>query len=598
LLLSAFLLSASLATAQETPLPPPSHLSTDARSQLAEAAQDSRLEPWQREFMLGVARGNVEGAAAPALSGRSSAPVEIATDDGAWTAFSPPSARAGHTAIYDPVRDRMVVFGGYDANEGNRNDVWALSLSGSLAWSEITPAGSLPSARAYHTAIYDPVRDRMVVFGGLDGGGTRLSDVWALSLSGSPAWSEITPPGSSSSARWGHTAIYDPVRDRMVVFGGNGGGNDVWEFWLAGSPGWGVLAPVGSPPSARQGHTAVYDPVRDRMVVFGGGQCFIQDYVWALSLSESPAWSQLAPGGEVSGHTAIYDPVRDRMVVFGGRGCSLTPGANYSNGVLALSLAGTPAWSSPAPAGSLPFLRGGHTAIYDPLRDRMVVFGGSYNSGGLFPHPSTYYNDVPALSLAGSPAWSELPTPTLLARFDAEVTSAGVRLRWQFGEPERIVSEALERAANPVGPWLSLPLETHRTADATEALDQSVVPGQNYYYRLTANLSDGTRAVFGPISAVAVLAVKVSGLTGIAPNPAAASARIDFALVRGERVRLSVIDIAGREAAILADGPMAPGSYSMMWDGRQGGTRLPAGVYFVRWTSAGKTMNRKLVLVP
>ena len=51
-----------------------------------------------------------------------------------------------HTAIYDPVRDRMVVFGGYDGN-GNRNDVWALSLSGSPAWSELTPAGSLPSAR-------------------------------------------------------------------------------------------------------------------------------------------------------------------------------------------------------------------------------------------------------------------------------------------------------------------------------------------------------------------------------------------------------------------------------------------------------------------
>jgi hypothetical protein len=67
--------------------------------------------------------------------------------------------------------------------------------------------------------------------------------------------------------------------------------------------------------------------------------------------------------------------------------------------------------------------------------------------------------------------------------------------------------------------------------------------------------------------------------------------------VREERVRISVVDIAGREAAVLADGQMAPGSYSMLWDGRQGSTRLPAGVYFVRWTSAGKTMNRKLVLV-
>ncbi len=216
----------------------------------------------------------------------------------------------------------------------------------------------------------------------------------------------------------------------------------------------------------------------------------------------------------------------------------------------------------------------------------MVVFGG-YEGDGTTP----YRNDVWALN------WDQT-NPTLLVRFEAEVTSAGVRLRWQFGEPERIVSEALERAANQVGPWVPLALESHRTADAIEALDPSVVPGQNYYYRLTASLTDGTRAVFGPISAATVLATKVSGLTGIAPNPASASAKIDFALVREERVRISVVDIAGREAAILADGQMAPGSYSMLWDGRQGSTRLPAGVYFVRWTSARKTMNRKLVLVP
>ena len=262
------------------------------------------------------------------------------------------------------------------------------------------------------------------------------------------------------------------------------------------------------------------------------------------------------------------------MVVFGGGGEN-----SYIYEVWALSLAGSTAWSALAPAANPPS-QGAGTAIYDAVRDRMMVFGGG-GSGSL--------DDVWALS------WDHT-TPTLLARFEAEVTSAGVLLRWQFGEPERIVSEALERAANQVGPWMPLALESHRTAEATEALDPTAAAGETYYYRLTANLSDGTRAVFGPISAIAVLAVKVSGLTGIAPNPASASAKIDFALVREERVRISVVDIAGREAAILADGQMAPGSYSMLWDGRQGSTRLPAGVYFVRWTSAGKTMNRKLVL--
>ena len=134
----------------------------------------------------------------PGAHGAPQRPSATAADDGTWIAAPQPTARFCHTAIYDPVRDRMVVFGGYDG--GYRNDVWALSLAGSPAWSELAPGGTPPSARDAHTAIYDPVRDRMVVFGGYDGASLR-NDVWALSLSGSPAWSELAPAGTPPVAR-------------------------------------------------------------------------------------------------------------------------------------------------------------------------------------------------------------------------------------------------------------------------------------------------------------------------------------------------------------------------------------------------------------
>ena len=222
LLFAGFLLRASLAAGQAPPFPPRSHLTPDARSRLAEAARDSTLEPWQREFMLEVVHGKPTGAAirpALALPGVALRTTGTPADDGSWIAIPPPSGRYTHSAIYDPVRDRMVVFGGYDGIDRECNDVWALSLSGSPAWIALTPAGGPPSARLYHTAIYDPVRDRMVVFGGNDYFG-YFNDVWALSLAGSPAWSEITPAGGPPPARAGHTAIYDAARDRMVVFGG------------------------------------------------------------------------------------------------------------------------------------------------------------------------------------------------------------------------------------------------------------------------------------------------------------------------------------------------------------------------------------------
>jgi hypothetical protein len=188
----------------------------------------------------------------------------------------------------------MLVFGGDDGSGSGRNDVWALSFAGSPAWSLVTPTGSPPPPRHSHTATYDPVNDRMVVFGG-DSDFVPLNDAWALSLTGSPAWNVLAPAGTPPSVRDSHTAVFDPVRHRIVVFGGDdgtgGGFNDVWALSLSGSPAWAELAPAGTPPSPRHFHSAIYDPVRDRMITFegapeDGGSSLAP---WAL------AWSSVLP---------------------------------------------------------------------------------------------------------------------------------------------------------------------------------------------------------------------------------------------------------------------------------------------------------------
>jgi len=219
----------------------------------------------------------------------------------------------------------------------------------------------------------------MIVFGGY--AGRILNDVWGLSLSGSPTWFTLAPAGRPPSARYDHTAIYDPLRDRMLVFGGNDAGYhflyDAWALSLVDTMAWSLIVPVRMRPMPA-GHTTIYDPVRDRMLVFGGFDAgYFQNYVWALSLGETPAWRQIVPAGTPPTprrqHTAIYDPVRDRMLVFGGEGNNF----GGLNDIWALSLGDTPAWSLVAPLGTPPPERYGHTAIYDPLRDRMVVFGGA-----------------------------------------------------------------------------------------------------------------------------------------------------------------------------------------------------------------------------
>jgi hypothetical protein len=237
---------------------------------------------------------------------------------------------------YDPARQRLIVFGGYghhypgDPN-AYLNDLWQLSLDGTPAWTELIPSGTGPTGRLAGASIYDPLRQRFVVFGGTVGASV---DVWQLSLSGEPTWSILAADGAPPIAGYGMTTIYDPVRDRMLMFGGStsddyfGVHNQVWELTLSDSPDWRQLSPLGTPPSPRRTLTSLYDPLRDRMITFGGWDGMSNDTTsflgdtWALSLSGELRWTQLLPDGDTpigrDAMTAAYDAKHDRLVVFGG----------------------------------------------------------------------------------------------------------------------------------------------------------------------------------------------------------------------------------------------------------------------------------------
>src|SRR5439155_73218 len=154
------------------------------------------------------------------------------------------------------------------------DDVWALSLSGTPQWTRIEATGVAPAPRYRHSAIYDPVRDRMIVFGG-KGDSTSFNDTWALSLGEVPAWSRIQTAGTLPRTRASHSAIYDPVRSRLISFGGIGAAsedpiNEAWALTLVPAPSWSRIEAAGAPPAPRKGHVAIYDRFRDRMVGYGG----------------------------------------------------------------------------------------------------------------------------------------------------------------------------------------------------------------------------------------------------------------------------------------------------------------------------------------
>jgi hypothetical protein len=187
-------------------------------------------------------------------------------------------------------------------------------------------------------------------------------------------------------------------------------------------------------------------------------------------------------------------------------------------------------------------------------------------------------------------------TATLLSLFQAEPVADGIEVRWLFGDPQMFASADLERAEARPGPWGKVEVERREEQGATVAVDRTAVAGSTYYYRLVATTRNGEVMFFGPLSATVGRAITEFALVSVTPNPTAGLARIEFTLPREARVRLSVVDIQGREVAMLADAPYRAGRYQATWSGKTGRDGAAAGVYFVRYQVPGRSQVRRVVV--
>lgn len=397
----------------------------------------------------------------------------------AWVQLTPtggpPSTRYGHSSVYDPVSNRLIVFGGCSPGPCTTtgpgvtlNDLWVLSNAngqgGTPTWIQLTPTGGAPPPRHHHVTVYDVVNNRMVIW---SGDGTyqslpNLTDVWVLTnangldkvtgLPATPNWSQLFPTGGpppsgvSFPGRELATGVYDSIANRMIVFGGGACDpcttkNDVWVLTnangLGGTPQWLQLFPTGGPPAPREGHSAVYDAAGDRMVVFGAAAGYTND-TWVLAhasgfdratgMSTTPAWTQLTPTGTLpparSNNEAAYDTATNRMVIFGG-----TDATSFFNDVWLLDNAngagaGVSAWSQILPTGAAPPPRYlfSRYETYDGASKRMLVFGGLGGSAG-----STAFNDSWVLTEAngGGGATGVITVTTNLTAATFTVTGPG-----------------------------------------------------------------------------------------------------------------------------------------------------------------------------
>jgi hypothetical protein len=190
------------------------------------------------------------------------------------------------------------MFGGR-ANGLALGDTWFLALNGGATWSHLESTTDGPEPRFGASAIYDPIGDRVLLFGGIGGddGSPTFGDTWQLSLAGDPQWTRLSLP-TAPPPRCFASMVYDARRQRLVLFGGRETDGtslrDLWFLPLGSGAGWAMGDTSGSVPIARWGASAAYDPDRDRMLLFDGTRAPCGDLdgvvyeTWALDFYTPP----------------------------------------------------------------------------------------------------------------------------------------------------------------------------------------------------------------------------------------------------------------------------------------------------------------------
>ena len=339
-----------------------------------------------------------------------------------WREIGPP-LRADHALVHDTRRDRTLMIGGERAAEETVADVWHLVRTGVPHWEQLDMAGGGPLPGAGMSAVYDSLRDRVLVFGGRsDFHGPTNNQLWQLSLAGTPTWSVLaTEPSPKPLGRYNASMILD-ASDRLGLCGGAGAASDssVWILPLGIEPlQWQQHELQGAGPGPRQRHGAVYSAETHRMTVFGGDfvwkdQFNIENYefrtatTWELDLAEPIQWipRSAAPADTVppreSGGAFVADRAGNHAWLITGT----QPNGVHDGSVWHLDLQ-TQQWNRVTVAGGPNVTFRSFTGgCFVPAAGEVLIQGGTqFLAGGLGVPASGRLPFCWALTTNGPPAW-------------------------------------------------------------------------------------------------------------------------------------------------------------------------------------------------
>ncbi|MEQ9499329.1 MAG: hypothetical protein RIT81_20765 [Deltaproteobacteria bacterium] len=303
-----------------------------------------------------------------------------------------PAFRVEPALAYDAGCGCAVMFGG-DQNSFASNETW---LWDGRQWTRVG-AGVAPTGSINANLVYDPLRDRMVLFGGRTLGAAPVEETWEWD---GTTWLEIVDEGAAARSTW--SATWDAGRGSVVRLGLDG----VLDAWTGAD--WARIETDGAQPSATH---VVHDAARDVLVAVDP----LAVRVWELAATtwvEVAAATSPPPTRET---TLFYDSRSQRPTLIGGKG-DLGPDSvledtwTWDGSTWTHTTLGTPdvdtgnlrvvemvsegrllmfggltgrtwfeedgVWRDATPAPG-PTPRVGPMAAWDPVGERIVVFGGN-----------------------------------------------------------------------------------------------------------------------------------------------------------------------------------------------------------------------------
>ena len=121
-----------------------------------------------------------------------------------------------------------------------------------------------------------------------------------------------------------------------------------------------------------------------------------------------------------------------------------------------------------------------------------------------------------------------------------------------------------------------------------------VTPSQNYTFNNVTAPHTIDASFDGPVAVEDTPAHFALG--PVIPNPMRRSAQVTFGLATAAKVRVSIVDLQGRELALLAEGSYPAGWHVATWNGRTAGNPAGSGLYFMRYQLGSQVLTRKFTL--